>query len=128
MTELLKEGHVIELNSSHTVYANIPKHFVYANCKGDFSLTKTEVSLLENDFAYFRGRYIVTGTENTGGGLGHGMHDYYPDGYLVKCISEDGKHEVSFYQTGCFTAMIENIKPVGMATKKWVIEDIEEDK
>lgn len=121
MNYKLTDGDVIALVAGHKVYANVPKHFVYSNAKGDFSLVKTDVTL-GGDFDYLIGRYIVTSTSFTGGGTGHGPHDVYPNGHLVKCSSVDGLHEVSFYQSGCFTAMIEDIKPIGKAKVNWVLD------
>lgn len=124
-SSLLKEGDVIKLTSKHTVEAMVPRHFLYENCKGDYTLNKGSVRL-KDDFEYLQGLYIVTRTEMTGGGTGHGRHDVYPDGHKVTCISEDGEHEVSFYQTGCFKNMIEKIKVGGRAKQIWVIdEDVE---
>lgn len=118
---LLQEGDVIELTANHRVYANIPKHFVYANCQGDFSMTHFEVSLKNEHFAYLRGKYIVVRTAMNGGGPSH--DGGYPDGHHVYCESLDGRHHVDFYQTGCFTAMItEEIPVLGRGVKKWVIE------
>lgn len=58
------------------------------------------------------GEYLVIKTEMTGGGSGH--NDTYPDGHNVTCkkLDVDGKYddngvEVSFYQSGSFTIMIE---------------------
>lgn len=121
--KLLEEGDVIELTSKHTVYAEVPKHFVYSNCRGDFSLTHTEARLWEGNFDYLRGQYVVVKTSFGGGGTGHGGHDVYPDGHRVFCEKTDGsKHRVDFYQTGCFTAMIPEIEVVGRAALKWSIE------
>lgn len=121
MTAKLIEGDVIALGNGHRVYANIPKHFAYKNCKGDFSLVKTDVTI-GGDFEYLAGRYIVTSTSFSGGGTGHGPHDVYPNGHLVKCTSVDGFHVVSFYQSGCFTAMIEHIIPIGKAKMEWTLD------
>lgn len=119
---LLEEGDVIELTSEHTVYAQIPKHFAYSNHKGDFSLIKERVKLV-GDFEYLQGTYVVTKTQYAGGGTGHGAHDVYPDGWEVTCVNtDDNTTIVSFYQTGSFTAMIEDIKPIGKAKLKWVYE------
>ena len=55
-----------------------------------------------------------------GGGTGHGAHDVYPDGHHVHCVHENGKHNIDFYQSGAFTAMIKDIVPVGRAELKMV--------
>lgn len=131
---LLKEGDVIELKKGHTVYATIPEHFAYSNKVGCFKLCITEVPVggdkngLNTD--YLLGKWIVTGTASEGGGCGHGPGDYYPDGHKVTCKQvqkEFGDYQarISFYQTGSFTAMIEegDIKPIGKATATYKIEE-----
>jgi hypothetical protein len=122
-SKLLQEGDIIELNEHHKVYALVPKHFLYGNRRGDFTLAHGEVHLGSENFDYLRGRYIVTKTVMDGGGTGHGPHDVYPDGHHVYCESLDGSQRVDFYQSGCFTCMIVNIEPVGRAEKKWVVEE-----
>lgn len=97
----------IELTGEHKVYANVPCHFVKANKRGDFSLTNHAVTLIDN-FDYLQGVYFVANTEMTGGCMERGI----PDGYKVTCTSLDGKHTVSFYQSGDFPALIENITPI----------------
>jgi hypothetical protein len=121
--KLLQEGDLIELGMNHKVYAQVPKHFIYSNCRGDFTLTSGEVYLGDENFDYLRGKYIVTKTVMDGGGTGHGPHDVYPNGHHVFCESLDGKRRVDFYQTGCFTCMLTDIEPIGRAEKKWVVEE-----
>ena len=129
---LLKEGNVIELKSGHTVYAKIPEHFAYSNKVGCFELTKAEVPVcgdkngLNTDF--LGGKWIVVKTAMTGGGTGHGPHDVYPSGHEVTCErvverSYDYKMRISFYQTGCFTAMIREgeVEVVGTAEATYSI-------
>jgi hypothetical protein len=74
------------------------------------------------DTSVFAGKYIVTKTTYGGGGTGMGRHDVYPDGHEVECkkLTKDGGwdkngRKISFYQSGCFTAMItpEQIQPIG---------------
>lgn len=68
-----------------------------------------------DEFILSPGKFIVIDTHLGGGSQGR---DPYPDGHNVKCQRMrndelDSKGDiVSFYQTGCFTAMIENIKPI----------------
>jgi len=117
----LEVGDVIELNSSHTVYAKVPKHFIYTNRKGDFTLDKAAVKLC-GELSYLKGSYVVIKTSSDGGSTGM---DAYPDGHHVFCEkieSDETRHEVDFYQSGCFTAMIKDIEPVGKAKLKWVFE------
>lgn len=66
----------------------------------------------EETFSIHGGEFIVIKTLLDGGS------DYYPDGHRVYCQKlnngsyDEDAIEVNFYQTGCFTAMIEDIKPV----------------
>jgi len=68
--------------------------------------------LPQNTLKIPEGEYLVIKTEFGGGS--HGGHDDYPDGHNVTCkkLKYDGSYdedgfEVSFYQSGSFTAMIE---------------------
>jgi hypothetical protein len=116
---LLEEGDVIELTEGLRVYANIPEHFVYSNRKGSFALTRHDVAL-GGEFEYLCGKYIVYKTTFDGGGTGHGSNDIYPDGHHVFCLKSDDENiKVDFYQSGCFTATIKDIEPVGKAVLKW---------
>lgn len=114
----LEEGDVIELNETHAVYASIPEHFAYSNKKGSFKLTRAHVTL-KGEMNYLCGKYIVTKTAFDGGSTGR---DAYPNGHHVFCArTDDSTVKVDFYQSGCFTAMIEDIKPIGKAELKWSI-------
>ena len=70
-------------------------------------LSKSEIFVIEE------GEFIVIRTSYEGGGTGMGLHDVYPDGHRVYCKKlKDGKYdadgiEINFYQSGCFTAIIE---------------------
>jgi hypothetical protein len=117
---MLSEGDIIELKDGHKVYANVPEHFLYANRKGSFKLSRGEATI-GGEFSYLAGRYVVYKTASDGGGTGHGPNDVYPDGHHVFCEKLDDRSvKVDFYQSGCFTAMIENIEPVGKASRSWV--------
>lgn len=116
---MLKEGDVVDIRGTHTVYADVPKHFLYSNCLGDFSLDRSDV--LVSDVPWLAGRYVVTKTATDGGGTGHGPGDIYPDGHHVFCESVDGKFKLDFYQSGSFTAMIREIEPIGRAKIKWEV-------
>lgn len=67
------------------------------------------------DTKKYLGEYVVYQTSKEGGGTGHGPNDVYPDGHLVKAIKlNNGKFDkrglkISFYQTGSFTAMNEDV-------------------
>ena len=120
---LLKTGDVIELKEGMTIYASIPKHFVYENKRGDWELCHTDVTL-GKQFDYLCGKYIVIGTSYDGGGTAMGPHDIYPDGHHVFCVKADNRDiKVDFYQTGSFTAMIteDEIQPVGQAKLDWTL-------
>ena len=124
-TPLLEEGDIIELKVGHKVYADIPEHFVFDNCKGSFKMTHHEVVIDAVNFSYFAGRYVVYKTVFHGGGTGMGPHDVYPDGHHVYCEKLDDRSvKADFYQSGCFTAMIESIKPVGRAVRQWTEEKV----
>lgn len=121
MSKLI-EGDVIEIKAEHKVYAYVPEHFVYGNKKGCFDLTHTAITI-NDEFSYFEGKYIVVKTAFDGGGTGHGPHDVYPDGHHVFCVKEDDdKVKIDFYQSGSFTAMIEDIEPVGKASLSWSVK------
>jgi hypothetical protein len=121
LAEFLEVGDVIELGEGRRVFAHVPAHFLYVNKRGDFSLAHDEV-VIGGELAYLAGTYIVTATEVSGGGHGHGPHDVYSDGYRVFCIRADNKYRVDFYQSGDFkgTILPEEISPIGKATLKWV--------
>ena len=111
----LQEDDIIELFIGHEVYADIPKHFVYQNERGIWELTHAHV-VIDGQFEYLAGRYIVYKAVKEGGGTGHGSGDIYYDGYHVYAQKEDGT-KVDFYQSGSFTAMITDIWPIGKATQ-----------
>jgi hypothetical protein len=118
MSKLLKKGDVIELSRGHTVYADVPEHFVYSNKRGSFKMTHHAVRI-SDELDYFAGKYVVLRTAMDGGGTGHGAVDVYPDGHHVFCEQLQAPHlKVDFYQTGCFTAMIEDIAVIGTAVEK----------
>lgn len=108
----LKAGDIIDLKEGHKVYANVPKHLVYSNCKGDFSLARSGIKI-GDEFCYVAGRYVVYETK-LDGGSGPGARDPFPNGWHVFCIRMSDGFKVDFYQSGCFTAMIEpsQIAPV----------------
>ena len=83
---------------------------------------------------YYPGTYLAVKCTKGGGGTGHGSGDVYPDGWHVVAYKMDGNNpvwseEVSFYQSGCFTAMItRNIEVIGTAKKEWVITEEPDEK
>ena len=109
---------VIEIQEGHSVYADVPKHFVYANKKGCYDLTHERV-IVGGELSYLAGKYIVTKTCMEGGGPSY--DGGYPDGHHVYCVSADNEdRKIDFYQSGSFTAMIKDIKPIGKAKLQWV--------
>ena len=69
------------------------------------------------------GDYVVVNTSMSGGGKGHGPNDVYPDGHHVvaKRLADNGTldpngFEVSFYQSGSFTAMNEYVPVIRRMT------------
>ena len=58
------------------------------------------------DTSYLEGEYIVKNTREDGGNYQH------PHGHHVFCRKLNSGVDVDFYQTGSFTAMIENITPI----------------
>ena len=118
---MLKEGDVIELKKGMKIYAEVPETMVYSNRKGSMKLTEHDVTIGEK-FDWFEGKYVVIKTTMDGGRTGYEPHDIYPDGHHVFCVSVENKElKVDFYQSGSFTAMIEDIEPIGKAELQWVI-------
>lgn len=63
------------------------------------------------DSSIFEGEYEVDFAVSDGGGSTH--DGGYPNGWHVFCHKKDNPEiEVNFYQSGCFTAMIPEIKPI----------------
>jgi len=116
---MLNVGDVIEIKEGHQIYATVPKHFLYSNCKGNFELRHEHITV-KGELSYFYGKYIVINTANEGSGEGK----YSQAGYRVYCIAaEDKNRKIDFFQTGSFTAMIKDIEPIGKAKVQWDIED-----
>ncbi len=119
----LQEGDVIDISEGHEVYAVVPEHFLFDNKKGSWKMKRGGVRI-KGELSYLAGRYVVYKTVMDGGGTAHGPGDYYPDGWHVFCEKvDDPDTNIDFYQSGAFTAMITDIKPVGKAKKKWVFEN-----
>ena len=117
---MLEEGDIIELEKGHKVYADVPEHFLYSNKRGSFSLAHGLI-ILNEEVDYLCGEYVVYKTSFDGGGTGMGPHDIFPNGHHVYCEKlKDPLIRVDFYQSGCFTAMNEHIKPIRKATRHWV--------
>lgn len=118
----LKEGDVIRIEKGMRVYAEVPRHFLYSNTKGDYAMGHGEIKA-DGELEYFAGDYVVLKTAFGGGGSGMGPGDHYPDGHRVWCEStEKPTRKIDFYQSGCFTCMLPDIKPIGRAKLTWVME------
>ncbi len=87
-------------------------------------MTHRDIEINSRQFTYLIGTYIVINTSEDGGGPSGGMrNESYPNGHHVTCVkSDNNKIKISFYQTGCFTAMIKEIKPIGKAKATWDIK------
>ena len=69
----------------------------------------------EFDTSIFAGEYCVYQTCSDGGGVCGSLNgvDSYPNGWHVYCVTVGNPQMiVDFYQTGCFSAMIPDIKPI----------------
>ena len=118
---LLSEGDIIEIKEGHKIYTELPEHCFFENRFLVFDKTATMELVVGSmrkgfDTSVFVGKYVVTKTENTGGS----EDGDYPNGHKVHCkilVCEKpltlGAGKISFYQTGSFTAMIEDIIPIG---------------
>lgn len=69
----------------------------------------------EDDPSRIGAQYVVVSAGLAGAGYAHGPGDHYPNGHQVTCrrLAEGGNFEqtgerLMFYQTGCFTCMIED--------------------
>ena len=98
---LLEEGDVIEINKTHTVYADVPEHFIFDNRKGIFDLTHRCINI--KDFDYLAGKYIVYKTCTDGGGTGHGRYDIYPDPYISQVLLKLRGEKLIWYLLFHFT-------------------------
>lgn len=119
---LLKVGDIIKLKKGDKIYMDIPNHFIYENSLGDWkNFSNIEVvighlSCLRNyDSSWLLEKeLLVVKTKMDGGSQGH---DAFPDGLHVYCVvisdvSDNMKEwiKVDFYQSGCFSAVIEEGK------------------
>jgi len=116
----LKLGDVIHVTKGHKVQTKVPKHFTGGTHKGDFSLVESVVTV-DGDFEYLRGSYIVIEATMAGGAIGSTVDSSYPDGWRVTCESVKDRREISFYQSGCFNCVNEEINVIGKAERVWTI-------
>lgn len=101
--------------NGHNVRAYVPEHFVNEKKRGSFELVLEKINV-SGELQYIAGIYVVYKTAFDGGGSGH--NDTYPNGHHVFAEKKDGTR-IDFWQTGCFNAMIEDIKPIGKAERAW---------
>ena len=81
----------------------------------------TKIDIDTSEFLIKDGKFVVVNTAYDGGSDGH---DPYPNGHHVFCsrLNDNGTYNenapiVDFYQSGCFTNMIEGIKPIDKMKK-----------
>jgi len=114
---MLEEGDVIELEDGMKVNAYVPEHFIYTNKRGSFEITHGSITL-GGHFDYLCGKYVVYKTTSDCGSLS--PYHAHNDGHHVYCEKiDDNDIKVDFYQSGSYWAMIEEIEPIGKATRVW---------
>lgn len=79
-----------------------------------------------NTFVLESGEFVVVKTAMEGGGRSH--NDEYPDGHRVYCkrLNADGTYnpdgfEIQFYQSGCFTNVVEPDKITPIRTMRMIL-------
>jgi hypothetical protein len=122
--EFLKVGDVFKIKPGMEVYAEFPAYYIFdnvrSNSKDATELHSHDVTVgekLKNRYetGHLAGDYVVTRTADEDGGTGMGPHDVYPDGWHVTAKKlkngrwDENGIEISFYQSGCFTAMNEKV-------------------
>lgn len=140
---LLKKGDVILLEKGMTVYATVPfpkwkteyqEMITDKPCEADLivgEIIKNTIPNKEfNEYQIEPGDYVVVKVKKELSDKDEEIqmrlrgNDYYASGYEVYCERlTDGVYnkkgfKIRFYQTGDFTAMIENIKPIGHIDNK----------
>ena len=115
----LKPGDVVLIEKGMEVEALIPRHFLYSNYKGDFSLDNHSVEI-DDQFDYLCGEYIVDRVKYYPGKDGNGSTGS-PTNYIIYCIKVDNVNtEISFYQLGWGHSIKPGeIKVIGKADKVW---------
>jgi predicted RNA-binding Zn-ribbon protein involved in translation (DUF1610 family) len=113
----LQIGDVIEIDEGCVVRTNIPRHFVYSNRQGDFSVVREKVTI-GGVLGYLAGRYVVYKTaieewNYPDGGKGRGVR--------VWCEKIDNNGcDVDFMQGGESDLVMDKIKKVGKMERRWV--------
>ena len=134
----LEEGDIITIKPGMQIYVELPETFVYSNGKDPKKLAQTNIKVGEVrtngagetlNTKKFAGSYLVQDARSQGGGTGHGPGDVYPDGHHIIATKLKSGNEynpngglISFYQSGCFNAMIEpkDIQAEGKLQKTWI--------
>ncbi len=98
---------------------------------GSRGVIGTQTKVIDKfDSSIFSGKYLVLYTTCDGGGIQGTFsgYDSYPSGHHVFCKKiVDGKvsgPEVDFYETGCFSAMITDLKPIDHVEIGYEIEPL----
>lgn len=118
---LLAPGDIIELPLGVVVNATVPKHFLYSNHKGDFTLDHGQVCI-QTELEYLSGTYVVYKTKKEDGGKDH-VGQRYADGHHIFCEKLDNRSiKVDFYETGDLMPKVKHIKKCGKAVLQWVVQ------
>jgi hypothetical protein len=117
----LTTGDVIYLNKGVKVYAKIKEKFIYTNRWLSDELTNAEIYIgklykadVEDSFIADEGEYVVFKTEKYCADQFSG----YSNTNQIFCkklkndIYDENGQEVSFYQQGSFTCVVEDINPI----------------
>ena len=137
MEPILFENDLIELKEGHSVYAELPAHF--QGRVGNFDTLDDETLIVigkpigpegaRMDTSFFKGYYLIHHEIIDGGGQGQGAGDVFPSGNHVFADKVVGKFDppirVSFYTSGHFTAMIQDILPIVNYDRKRIISEIQ---
>jgi hypothetical protein len=83
-----------------------------------FVIDNINYKIEQYDTSIFIGEYIVVSAYEESSSSGHGRGDDYSGGWRVECKKlnndkyDSNGLEIYFFQSGCYTAMIENIEPI----------------
>ena len=118
---MLQEGDIFELKEGMRVYAWLPKHFLFTNCRGNFKDWGRGSVTVDGHLSYLAGRYVVYKTTMDGGSR-DGL-SLYPDGHHVFAEkADDPNMQIDFYQSGSFGVINPEVPVIGRASRRWVDE------